>query len=192
MRRVHSDGEAPYCATISLYWQSLFYTHWACGTKRSLAQTLFATPTETGTGPETTRYLDGAVADSVTAPSSGTTTSDTTPDSSTDTSNTATKSDSISWGTVGGIVGAVAGVVGAIAAIGLWLCTKRHHSKQRAYEVERDRNFSSQELVVRRPEDVARFVRNGAGGGARGGLNVYVNEFHYHDHGGGGAVGRLT
>ena len=168
-----SARASPYCTTDLLKWRSAFYTTWGCGTDTTTGFTFFAAPTVTGTGVPATLYPQNDPVDTAFVPS------ETTPQA---TSPTDDSGSNVSGGggggggtSIGTVVGAVAGVLGAIAAIGLWFCTKRHFSRQRAYEVERDRGFSgsnSQELAIRGP-----------GGMPRGGLNAYVHEFHYHNYG---------
>ena len=194
--------DAPYCATTSLYWSNFFYTNWQCTTRAGLTAELLAVATSTGNGPANTHYLtDGpyvtTLTDNVlvttyslpsgvyataTAPFSG---SETTTSSDEDTG-----SSGISGGAIGGIVGAIAAVVVAVAAVIQCVCVKAYHRQQRAQDAERDRRHdsTSRDLVVRRPADLERAMRGEMGSGR--GLNVYIQDFHYHDHRGGG-ISRL-
>ncbi|OQV05246.1 hypothetical protein CLAIMM_10018 [Cladophialophora immunda] len=178
----HAD--TPYCATISLYWSDYFYTHWECNTRAADPITILATPTITGDGGVSTRYLNAAF--SASGEASSTATSSGGSGGNGDTS----KGSGSNSSNIGAIIGAIAGVVAAVAAIGLWICTKHHFHKQRQYEVQRDQNIGhSRDLVVRRNHD----MMSVAGEIERGRpVNVYVNELHYHDHTGRGGPLRLN
>lgn len=90
-----------------------------------------------------------------------------------------------------GIIAIASSIVVAVAAVvGLWYasCAKRHSSRMRNleerrlnHEVQRDSPGASRSLVLQRPDGVA---LSGRGGGGQG-FNMYINEFHYHDHGAG-------
>ncbi|OAP56701.1 hypothetical protein AYL99_08813 [Fonsecaea erecta] len=53
-------SDAPYCITMSLSWSGYFYTHWECNTQPVNPIPIMATPTITGPGEVSTRYLDAA------------------------------------------------------------------------------------------------------------------------------------
>ncbi|OAL33978.1 hypothetical protein AYO20_06813 [Fonsecaea nubica] len=179
------DSDAPYCATVSLYWSDYYYTHWECATRSAEVITILAVPTVTGHGDPSTQYLNAAFSDPTASPSGGGGGGNGT---NGDDSSSSPGSGSGGGGgnNIGTIIGAVAGVVAALAAIGLWICTKHHFHRQRQH----DRNLGgSRDMVVRNNRDMMTV----AGQLERGGpVNVYVNELHYHDHTGRGGPLRLA
>ncbi|KAH0846937.1 hypothetical protein FOPE_12433 [Fonsecaea pedrosoi] len=179
-----SDSDAPYCATISLYWSDYYYTHWECATRSAEAVTILAIPTVTGHGEPSTQYLNAAFSDPIASPSGGGSGGNGT--NGDDSSSSQGSGSGGGGNNIGTIIGAVAGVVAALAAIGLWICTKHHFHRQRQH----DRNLGgSGDMVVRNNRDMMTV----AGQLERGGpVNVYVNQLHYYDHTGRGGPLRLA
>ena len=148
---------------------------------------LLASPTTTGRGATSTINLNelspAAQRSASTSWSSSTSTSSTGSSTSSGGGNSTLSST--------GIIAIASSIVVAVAAVvGLWYasCAKRHSSRMRNleerrlnHEVQRDSPNASRSLVLQRPDGVALSGRSGGGQG----FNMYINEFHYHDHGAG-------
>src|SRR5262249_1754329 len=101
---------------------------------------LLATPTTTGAGAATTQYLDVAMLGGTAATS--TTTAGSSPGGG------GGGGSGLGSAAIAGI-SAGAAVISTIAAVGLWVCTKRHHSRQHRLDVRRG-PMRGGELVLHR------------------------------------------